>query len=136
MRTSSKRQEIDRDAVAPVEERLGPRAWECDLPARRRHRRWTTDVAAFVDVAGQSYSCRVADVSPGGARICLLEAIQIGVGSEVAFDLEGWGEIAAKVRHGATDVLGLEFMLLEGEEVELTLWLLRRHDVFEPGAPD
>ena len=110
--------------MAPAAERLGLCAWECDIPARRRHRRWTTDAAAFVDVAGQSYPCRVADISPGGARICLLEAMQIGVGSEVGFDLEGWGEIVAVVRHGARDVLGLEFMLLEGEEVELTLWLL------------
>ena len=98
--------------------------WDADMPSQRRYRRWITDFEAFIDVEGQSHACRVSDISPAGVRVRLMGAAGVPVGTQLVFDLDGWGQVPAVVRHSGQDVLGIEFLLVEGEEVELARWLV------------
>ncbi len=91
--------------------------------AKRRFRRWSVDVPAYVDVGSASHYCTVTDISPGGARARLLDAEPLVLGTEVCLDLDGYGSVPAEVRHSASGVLGLRFRLDEAEQLVLAQWL-------------
>lgn len=92
--------------------------------SRRRYRRWAVDVPAYVDVDGTPHYCLLFDISPQGARLRFADGTAPEVGTEVMFDLEGYGQIAAVVRHGGSGVVGIMFLHDEAAEVRLARWLL------------
>ena len=101
-------------------------AWGGDVPSQRRFRRWETDFAAEIEIAGRPRWCRVADISPGGARVHLDQPATVELGEALSLYLEGFGTVVACVRHAAPGVLGLEFEIEDDRQVELARWLVAR----------
>lgn len=102
------------------------RAWSGDRPSQRRFRRWETDFAAELEIDGEAHWCRISDISPGGARLHLEAPEAVAVGAAVELALDGFGTVAATVRHSAAGLLGLEFALEAERQVELARWLVAR----------
>ena len=91
---------------------------------KRRFRRWSVDVSAYVEVGAISLYCTITDISPGGARARLLDAKPLALGTEVDLDLKGYGSVPAEVRHSASGVLGLMFLLDDADQIVLARWLV------------
>lgn len=90
----------------------------------RRFRRWTVEISGYVEVDTVSHYCTITDISPGGARVRLLDVEPLDPGTEVRLDLEGYGSIPAEVRHSVSGVLGLMFLLDDAEQTGLGRWLV------------
>jgi len=93
--------------------------------SRRRYRRWAVDLPVYVDVDGDPHYCLLFDISPGGARLRVIDGATPPVDTEVFVDLEGYGQIPAVVRHSAANIIGLMFLHDEADQVRLARWLIQ-----------
>jgi PilZ domain len=93
-------------------------------PDKRRFRRWSVEIPAYVDVAATSYYGILTDIAPTGGRIRLLDARAFAPGTKAALDLEGFAVVPAEIRHSAAGVLGLKFLLEDEQQLRLANWLL------------
>lgn len=93
-------------------------------PARRKLRRWTVNMRAVAWIGDQPMTCVVHDISPGGARIQLMNVIEVAVGTTIELGLRDFPPISAEVRYSAEGTLGLMFLLEEDGQVELGRYLV------------
>lgn len=101
-------------------------AWQQEVPARRRLRRWTVDMQAVVWIDDQPLTCCVQDISPAGARVQLATFVKVCVGATVALGLPEFPTIPAEVRYRGEGALGLEFLHDEDQETRLGRYLVSR----------
>ncbi len=74
---------------------------------RRAWRRRSVDLPSHIRVDGIKISCRLVDVSEGGARVAA--SPPLAVGAMVELDLPGTGTVAAKVIRVTATHLALAF---------------------------
>ncbi len=101
---------------ADVVESLSPFTAPVEL---RRYRRWSVDLQSILTIAERDHDCDIYDLSPGGARIQLIGADALSLGTRVRFDLPSFSTIPSEIRYNMSGFLGLMFLLEEAEEVAL-----------------
>jgi len=81
------------------------RGWE----DRRRHARKAVVLAAYLTSAGRTLDCLVLDISAGGARLHINDAVDAS--GTVTLAIDEHRTIAARVVWRATTEIGLQFSL-------------------------
>jgi PilZ domain len=74
----------------------------------RAHKRKRVLWGAILDQDGRTWECKVADVSPGGAKIRIDERLTID--STVVLTIEGIGSFPGEVRWQNEDFAGIRFV--------------------------
>ncbi|MFN3200295.1 MAG: methyl-accepting chemotaxis protein [Bradymonadia bacterium] len=97
-----------------------------DAKDRREDDRLELDLEVVVTREGKEMTSRVRDLSPHGARLRLLPAIESGHDVEIKF--EGHGIATARVMWSSEDEMGVKFA--EGVSVELARRVLSAHQEY------